>query len=224
MDDPDLPLDVMSRTLHTLAALNRLTLARRILARACRGQRILDVATGGGDIARYLSDRQVGSTVVGLDRHARVLDVARGHGQGVSLVQGDANRMPFADRSFDTAFCHLLAHHLEPAQLTNVIREMGRVARRVVVLDLCRDRRLYAAVWLLTRFSPSAVARHDGPVSVRRAYRPGEAAELGAAAGLQTRVERVLGWRWLMIAEATRGIDPGRPGTRRAPGANRATC
>ncbi len=47
-------------------------------------------------------------------------------------VQGDAERLPFEDKSFDVVFCGNLLHHLvEPLV---AVREMARVARSFVVL------------------------------------------------------------------------------------------
>jgi ubiquinone/menaquinone biosynthesis C-methylase UbiE len=69
------------------------------------GDRVLDVATGTGQILPYLAVR-VGHTgrVVGLDLSEGMLDRARQrteHLATVELVQGDAARLPFADASFD---------------------------------------------------------------------------------------------------------------------------
>jgi hypothetical protein len=48
-----------------------------------------------------------------------------------------------------------------------------------------------ALVWLATRvFTRHRFARHDGPLSVRRAYSPGELRSLAAAAGLAPPVIR----------------------------------
>jgi hypothetical protein len=63
---------------------------------------------------------------------------------------------------------------------------MDRVARvAVIVNDLTRSRLGYALVWLSTRvLGCGPMARHDGPLSVRRAYTPDELRALGARAGL----------------------------------------
>ncbi len=47
-------------------------------------------------------------------------------------VQADASNLPFGDDSFDLAFCGNLLHHLEAPEVA--VREMGRVARKHVVL------------------------------------------------------------------------------------------
>jgi SAM-dependent methyltransferase len=86
------------------------------------GVTVLDVATGGGHVARRL--RELGATVV-------TVDPAPG-------MQADttapAEALPFADGSFDAVACRLAAHHF--ADIQAAIAEMARVAKsRVVVCD-----------------------------------------------------------------------------------------
>jgi SAM-dependent methyltransferase len=86
------------------------------------GVTVLDVATGGGHVARRL--REVGATVV-------TVDPAPG-------MQADttapAEALPFADASFDSVACRVAAHHF--ADVVTAVKEMARVARhRVVICD-----------------------------------------------------------------------------------------
>jgi SAM-dependent methyltransferase len=86
------------------------------------GVTVLDVATGGGHVARRL--REAGATVV-------TVDPAPG-------MQADATapaeELPFADASFDAVACRVAAHHF--SDVRQAVREMARVAkRRVVVCD-----------------------------------------------------------------------------------------
>ena len=66
------------------------------------------------------------------------------------------------------------------------LAEMDRTARRgIVVNDLVRSRMAYALVWLVTRlFARNRMSRHDGPLSVRRAYARDELRVLCEKAGL----------------------------------------
>src|SRR6185312_13234040 len=86
------------------------------------GVTVLDVATGGGHVARRL--REAGATVV-------TVDPAPG-------MQADttapAESLPFADSSFDCVACRIAAHHF--GDVVAAVKEMARVARdRVVVCD-----------------------------------------------------------------------------------------
>jgi SAM-dependent methyltransferase len=86
------------------------------------GVTVLDVATGGGHVARRL--REAGAQVV-------TVDAAPGMEPDVIAP---ADHLPFADSSFDAVACRIAAHHF-PDVLAGV-REMARVARhRVVICD-----------------------------------------------------------------------------------------
>ena len=86
------------------------------------GVTALDVATGGGHVARRL--REAGCTVV-------TVDPAPGMEPDVI---GPAEHLPFADASFDAVACRLAAHHFH--DVVAAVNEMARVAKhRVVVCD-----------------------------------------------------------------------------------------
>jgi SAM-dependent methyltransferase len=84
------------------------------------GVTVLDVATGGGHVARRL--REAGATVVTVDQ-----------APGMSPdVIAPADHLPFADASFDAVACRLAAHHFP--DVLAALREMARVARLGVVV------------------------------------------------------------------------------------------
>ena len=76
-----------------------------------RGDRVLDLAGGTGDIAALLHERvgETGSVVLG-DINAQMLGVGRdrltdrGLVRGLEYVQLNAEALPFPDRSFDRLF------------------------------------------------------------------------------------------------------------------------
>ena len=86
------------------------------------GVAVLDVATGGGHVARRL--REAGAQVV-------TVDAAPGMEPDVIAP---ADHLPFADSSFDAVVCRIAAHHFP--DVLAAVREMARVARdRVVICD-----------------------------------------------------------------------------------------
>jgi ubiquinone/menaquinone biosynthesis C-methylase UbiE len=83
---------------------------------------VLDVATGGGHVARRLREAR-----------ASVVTVDAAPGMGPDVI-APADHLPFADGSFDTVACRIAAHHFP--DVLAAVREMARVARyRVVICD-----------------------------------------------------------------------------------------
>jgi demethylmenaquinone methyltransferase/2-methoxy-6-polyprenyl-1,4-benzoquinol methylase len=99
------------------------------------GARVLDVATGTGMVAAELLARG-DCTVVGVDQSAQMLAGARARFAGdgrVELVEGQAERLPFDDESFDAlTFTYLLRYVDDPPatlrELARVVKPGGRVA------------------------------------------------------------------------------------------------
>jgi SAM-dependent methyltransferase len=86
------------------------------------GVDVLDVATGGGHVARKLRD--AGANVVTVDPAP---------GMRADVI-APADHLPFADSSFDAVACRLAAHHFP--DVLAAVKEMARVARsRVVICD-----------------------------------------------------------------------------------------
>jgi SAM-dependent methyltransferase len=99
-----------------------------------RGESLLDVGCGTGHFTRRFA-REAGLRVTGVDPDPQWLTYARARAQpGERFVEGRAERLPFADRSFDctasiTALCFI-------AEQKQALREMMRVTRRRLVLGL----------------------------------------------------------------------------------------
>jgi demethylmenaquinone methyltransferase / 2-methoxy-6-polyprenyl-1,4-benzoquinol methylase len=131
---------------------------------AAPGDRVLDVATGTGLVARALV-RRYGCEVVGLDQSAEML--ARGRElcagvPGIELVRGEAERLPFDDGSFDAlSFTYLLRYVDDPA---GTMRELARVVRpggRIAMLDFYvpSGPLLHPAWWFYTRVGLPGLGR-----------------------------------------------------------------
>ena len=96
-----------------------------------RARRILDVGCGTGGFAVAIAET-TGAEVVGCDRSPSFLAYAGERSAAVEWVQGDAERLPFDDASFDRVLMSLLLHQLEePAR---AVAEAFRVLRRRAAL------------------------------------------------------------------------------------------
>jgi ubiquinone/menaquinone biosynthesis C-methylase UbiE len=168
---------------------------------------VLDLATGSADVPEALLRwaRKAGFKVrvVGLDMHPLTSAIAaRGKHSDLRIVRGDAMLAPFADQSFDYVMTNMFVHHLDDAEVVQVLREMSRIARRgIVAADLLRTRRAYAWIWLITLFSRSMV-RHDGRASVRQAFSFQEITALTCRAHLSfAQVKKHFGHRFVLAGE-----------------------
>jgi ubiquinone/menaquinone biosynthesis C-methylase UbiE len=175
---------------------------------------LLDVGTGGADIPVALIEafRRAGRrlTVLGVDSRAEVIAAAGRENPTVLATDGltfriaDGRTLPFDDRTFDIAHASLVLHHLEPADGAALIGEMARVAHHGIVLnDLARGWLAWIGAWLLLHVvTRNSFTRHDGPLSVRRAYSLAEARTIVTEAGLRVIDEETgfMGHRWALAA------------------------
>lgn len=96
----------------------------RMLDRHVAGPKILDVACGSGIYTDYLAKR--GFDAWGIDLVADFIEKAKTTKQGTYL-QGEADRLPFADGEFDTVLLFDILEHVDDAVL---LREAKRVASK----------------------------------------------------------------------------------------------
>jgi SAM-dependent methyltransferase len=169
----------------------------RLLDRRTVPHTLLDVGTGAADIPLALlshaSRSGRGLQVTGIDSRPEVLEAARAidprldRTPGLELIASDGRRLPWPDRSFDVVHASLVIHHLEPSEALDFLREAARVARLgVVINDLVRARHHWlGARVLLPLMTRNRFTRHDGPLSVRRAYTRMELRALLAGAALR---------------------------------------
>ncbi len=102
------------------------------------GDRVLDVATGTGDLAIELAKRVMpGGEVIGSDFSDGMLERAREKDPSIRWEHGDALALPYGDAEFQAATVGFGARNF--ADLEKGIGEMARVVRpggKVVVLEI----------------------------------------------------------------------------------------
>jgi hypothetical protein len=172
---------------------------------------LLDLGTGSADLpvrlAGWAGRHGVDLHAWGLDQAPRHLSVAvRGIDSRpeVRLLRADAARLPFAPASADFVISSLFMHHFAPGELAAWLRDAAAVARvSLIMSDLVRSRAAYVAFRLLPPLvAGNCLTRHDGAVSIRRAYRPAELQAIARAAGLsQARVYVHWPWRMTLVVD-----------------------
>ena len=161
---------------------------------------LLDVGTGLADIphaARELAARRgVTLTTFGVDESETLARVTTETLDGSACA--DARALPFADSSVDVVICSQVLHHFKDKEISRVLRELHRVARRrVIVSDLRRSWLAACGFWIVAwPLGFHAVTRHDGFVSVLRGFTADELSRhvLGAT-GVRAEVRPYLGFR-----------------------------
>lgn len=117
------------------------------LVRGCRPQRVLDVATGTGDLAIQIARRISGVQVLGVDLSEGMLEVARrkvaarGLEDRVSLEVGDAEHLSVEDASVDVVTVAFGVRNF--GDLEAGLKQMARTIKpggKVVILEFSRPR------------------------------------------------------------------------------------
>lgn len=110
----------------------------RVLAGLCgirEGTRVLDVASGTGETASFLSEA-FGAAVLGVDRSARMVErasqkVRERQAQTVSFIRGDAHGLPFRNGVFEVVISECTLSLLDKVtaleEMVRVVRSGGRV-------------------------------------------------------------------------------------------------
>jgi len=217
MDGPLAPAD-LGATLDDLDRLNAwfggyaLSLRRiRRVAAALPPRvrlRVIDVGGGRGDLAvtivRWARRARRPVRVIVVDSDAATLALARRRTAAypeIAVVQADAGALPLRDASAEVAHAALTLHHLDGDTAVACLAQMAAAAPTVIVNDLLRTPLTLALVWLTTRvLRLHPVSRHDGPVSVRRAWSPDELTTLAEKAGRHARIARYP-WLGRLVAE-----------------------
>ena len=209
MDADDLAPAIYAALIADLARVNTITRARpptlAWLAQATRGLdsfSLVDVGFGHGDMLRAIAGwaQRRGKTarLVGVDlnpRSAPVALAATDPALGIEYRTGDAAALDFRP---DIIVSSLVAHHMTDAELVGFLRWMeATAARGWFINDLHRHWLAWAGFRALaTVLRWHSIVRHDGALSVRRAFVRGDWERLAAAADVAPAVRWHLPFRW----------------------------
>lgn len=222
MDEPTLNPEVHQQALRGLSAINGWSnstgilwppikaLAQRISNRPIR---ILDVATGAGDVIRRLYRRAQRGGVL-LDLEARdispvALEFAQEQAQRekvpIRFVPTDVLQEDLP-ADYDVVLSSLFLHHLTEEQAVLVLQKMKSATKHLLMInDLQRSVVGWYVARIATRLlSRSHIVHVDGPRSVECAFTPHEAKELAEKAGLENvMVTRHFPWRFRLLWNAS---------------------
>ena len=188
----------LERDLRNLESLNRRFGACRAvlkqltpLLRQREPLRIVDLATGGGDIPRAIvreaRARQCPVSVIAVDRQEATLRIAKKFSADFPEIRYmRADIVGFEpEKPADVVMCNLALHHFEETDVIRILRQCRlQAGRAALVTDLRRSLFARAAIVGVTElFYREPMTRHDARVSAARAFSYAELHRLAVAAG-----------------------------------------
>ena len=162
---------------------------------------ILDMPCGTGRFTGHLADR--GYLTVGSDISHEMMKVAEqktGHpDQLAGYVQADAVAVPLKDASLDCVMSVRFMFHVDPETRIRILREMGRVSRRWLIVDYRHRYSLRYAKWRVLRAFGMTRQRLDR-VSHAQLEREFHAAGLSICKVIP--VAHVFSDKWIVVGES----------------------
>jgi len=198
MDRPQPVSTELERDLERLRQLNRWFGSYRLVSLFMRRwimpgaqMRVVDLATGSGDIPRLLVDhaRKVGARIEvdAVDQQAATLEIARRLSADYPEISYHAANILEWDSTggYDIALCSLVLHHFSDDDAVRLLRRCRELSRRfVLVSDLRRGLLLQAGVYMLTALIfREPMTRFDARLSAQRAFSFDEMHDLSIRAG-----------------------------------------
>ena len=215
MDDLTLDDAALTRNLQELEAVNHWLGARTTLIRALdevcrRDPRLLDGRTvtiadlgcGGGDLLRAVHDwagaKPLTVELIGIDANPFMVRHAAERSRAFSEIRFETANVlsdAFKTMRFDIACLNTFCHHLSDADLIRLLKQLEtQTSTAIIVNDLHRHWIAYWSIkWISRLLDFSYLARHDGPLSVLRAFRKRELIGLIELANFDRYRIR---WRW----------------------------
>jgi 2-polyprenyl-3-methyl-5-hydroxy-6-metoxy-1,4-benzoquinol methylase len=153
--------------------------------------RVVDLATGSGDIPRLLVDyaRKIGAQIEidAVDQQPATLEIARNLSTDYPEISyHSANILEWDPaQTYDIALCSLVLHHFSDDDAVKLLRRCRELSNRfVLVSDLRRGPLLKAGVYLLTALIfREPMTRFDARLSAQRAFSFAEMRDLAKKAG-----------------------------------------
>ena len=210
MDRPQPVTRELERDLANLRSFNRWfgshRLVRHFLRRWCKPNgkaRILDVATGSGDIPRLIADharrQDVSVQIDAIDQQESTIEIARRLSAAypeISFYCADffewnlspdlkLDGLKPSSFPYDIVLCSLALHHFSDDDAVRALQKIRELSRaRVLVADLRRARWLTCAVYFVTAtIYRDQMTKTDARLSAARAFSFLEMRKLGERAG-----------------------------------------
>lgn len=210
MDDNNIPSSLFHKNLKELDILNRnlrghaisMEGIKQMVVNRQKLYHIADIGCGSGDVLKYMArwarSNSYGVQLTGVDKNPYAIEYLKRNCSAYPEIKGVvSNYMDFLQsaQEIDIVHCALFCHHLASKELIELFMALKQNTRvGFVINDLNRSPIAYYGAWAMTRLlNGTALSKHDGPVSVLRAFTRDELQELLHAAGIK---KFLIQWRW----------------------------
>ncbi len=222
MDAPDIPVKLFHKNLGELDILNRyrgghsvsLEGIKRLITDRRRVYHIVDLGCGSGDVMKYIArwarSNQFQVRLTGVDKNTDAIQYLINNCSEYLEITGvvcDYRDFLKTVPKVDIVHCSLFCHHLNNHELPELFRYLKTfTAEGFVVNDLQRSSVAYYSVWVLTRLlKGSALSKHDGPISILRAFTRNELEQLLLSADLrEISILRRWAFRYLVVVKTVK--------------------
>jgi SAM-dependent methyltransferase len=163
---------------------------------------IADLGCGGGDLLRAVHDwakaKQLNVELIGIDANPFMVRYAIEKSRPFNNIRFETGNVlsdAFKTMRFDIVCLNTFCHHLSDSDLIRLLKQLEtQTSTAIIVNDLHRHWIAYLSImWISRLLNFSYLARHDGPLSVLRAFRKRELIDLIQRAGFDCYRIR---WRW----------------------------
>jgi SAM-dependent methyltransferase len=223
MDEPGMPSWLLHKNLGELDSLNRFTGShtlsvkgiKRLMTDKQKIYHIVDIGCGSGDvlkfIARWARSNSYLVKLTGIDINPDAIEYLQKNCKDYPEIEGVASNYvdylasaPKIDIVHSSLFCH----HLSDKSLIELFKYLKTKTCGFVMNDLQRNPVAYFGAWLITHaLNGSALSKHDGPVSVLRAFKRKELMLLLKEADI---INVTIQWHWtfryLIIANTNNDV------------------
>ena len=210
LDAPNIPKDLIFENLHELDFINRalcghaisLNGIKKLVTERDKIYRIVDLGCGSGDFMQVVADwaNTKGFQVrfTGVDKNPDVIDYLNDHCKDYPEITGvvsDYHDFLETGTPIDIIHCALFCHHLNDEELTELFGDFKVYVKiGFVINDLHRHWLAYYGVKVITfLLRGSDLSKNDGPISVLRAFKKKELANLLRIAQI---TNYSIHWKW----------------------------
>lgn len=191
-----------------ISALNKVYEKR---SRAFKNKRVViaDLGCGGGDLLRAIHDwareKEFNVELLGIDANPFMVQYAVRNSLAFSKITFktvDVLADAFKNMQFDIVCLNTFCHHLTDADLVRLWKQLEKqTSTAIIINDLHRHWLAYVSIkWLSRLLKFSYLARHDGPLSVLRAFQKRELIALLALANIDSyEIRWAWAFRWELI-------------------------